>query len=168
MINERDSAMVSESEKLISDVLGAEPQQRLFVYGTLMSTAAAEYGLKARSRLLLEAPNRLPAQTSGQLYELGRYPGLVINTPGISGSAANTTGTTDIVHGQLMVLADPAVTLAWLDEYEAISPEPGADNEYARCLQTVTITGGRTLRAWTYIYLKSVQGLARVAGGLWR
>ena len=146
-------------ERVLAEILQAPSQQRLFVYGTLMQAAASDYGLVARRRLVQEAPRRLPARTRGQLYELGQYPGLV--------DAATDDATGDEVHGELMLLRDAPATLAWLDEYEAISPAPDADNEYARQLRAVTVVG-HSVMAWTYVYVKSAQGLARVPSGRWQ
>jgi pyruvate carboxylase len=145
------------NERAAADILRAPAFQRLFVYGTLLSSAVGAYGQAARSRLAKEAPHRVAAHACGQLYELGQYPGLVA-----SASQA------DLVHGQLMLLADQQATLSWLDEYEAISTVPSADNEYVRKLCEVTIAGGLTVSAWTYVYVKSVTNLTRIHDGRWR
>ena len=102
------------NERAAAEILRVPATQRLFVYGTLTSTAAGDYGQAARLRLIREATlRRLSATTRGQLYELGQYPGLVPS------SAA-----TDIVHGELLLLSDPAATLPWLDEYERLCSHP--------------------------------------------
>jgi gamma-glutamylcyclotransferase (GGCT)/AIG2-like uncharacterized protein YtfP len=150
-------------------VLAAPASHRLFVYGTLLSTAGGDYGHVARSRLLRDAPLRLPARTPGQLYELGDYPGLVAPA---AADASATDAVADMVYGQLLVLANPAVTWPWLDDYEMISTDPVADNEYARVEREVSLTGGKatgtTVRAWVYVYLKPVTGLHRFADGRWQ
>jgi gamma-glutamylcyclotransferase (GGCT)/AIG2-like uncharacterized protein YtfP len=157
-INKRADEMLKEIDKrALAELLSAPPQQRLFVYGTLMQAAGSNYGQAARMRLVQEAPQRLVAQTRGQLYELGQYPGLVAGT--VDDSA---------VHGELMLLRDPAVTLPWLDEYEAISPVEGADNEYARQLREIMLPGGPAVSAWTYVYVKPVRGLRRIVSGRWQ
>jgi gamma-glutamylcyclotransferase (GGCT)/AIG2-like uncharacterized protein YtfP len=139
-------------------VLAAPAAKRLFVYGTLLSAAGGGYGQTARLRLLREAPLRRPARIAGRLYELGDYPGLVT----VGGDPA------DIVHGELIVLLDPAATWPWLDEYEMISPDVGADNEYARIVRDVALDGvSGTVQAWTYVYRKPVTGLSLIAGGSW-
>ena len=151
-------------ERVLAAILQAPSQQRLFVYGTLMQAAASDYGQVARRRLVQEAPLRLLARTRGQLYELGQYPGLVDGAT----DGATDDQTVDEVHGELMLLRDAPSTLVWLDEYEAISPAPDADNEYARQLRAVTLAGGQTVMAWTYVYLKSAHGLPRVPSGRWQ
>jgi gamma-glutamylcyclotransferase (GGCT)/AIG2-like uncharacterized protein YtfP len=145
-------------DRTLTDLLSAPPQQRLFVYGTLMSSAGGGYGQPARTRLMQEAPHRVAAQTRGRLYELGQYPGLV------AGAGADDN---DDVHGQLLLLPKPLTTLAWLDEYEVISSAPDADNEYVRELRVVTVAGGRSVNAWTYVYIRSTDGLVRLADGRW-
>jgi gamma-glutamylcyclotransferase (GGCT)/AIG2-like uncharacterized protein YtfP len=157
LFNELDGTSCMITELCVTDLLAASPHRRLFVYGTLMSNAVSDYGQAARDRLVLEAPSRMAAHTCGLLYELGRYPGLVVN-----GS------TTTVVHGQLLLLADELVTLPWLDDYEAISSAPGADNEYARQLRTVVVPGGTVIAAWVYVYIKPVNGLIPIANGRWR
>jgi gamma-glutamylcyclotransferase (GGCT)/AIG2-like uncharacterized protein YtfP len=139
----------------MKDLLALPPEARLFVYGTLMTTAEGAFGQAARSRLGWDQPDRLTATVRGHIYELGKYPGLV------------PAEGADVVHGQLMRLADPLRTLSWLDEYEEISTVPGADNDYARELLDVTVDGGPTLSAWVYIYRKPLAGLQRVTGGRW-
>jgi gamma-glutamylcyclotransferase (GGCT)/AIG2-like uncharacterized protein YtfP len=130
--------------------------RRMFVYGTLMSTAGGAYGQAARSRLKREAPERQAAVIRGRLFELGRYPGLI-----------DSAEARDDVHGQLLELTDPAATMTWLDEYEAISTDPEADNEYARVVRSVRLSDGTAVTAWVYLYQKPVTGLIRVASGRW-
>jgi gamma-glutamylcyclotransferase (GGCT)/AIG2-like uncharacterized protein YtfP len=158
------------TQAALAAVLEAPASHRLFVYGTLLSTADGDYGQVARSRLLRDAPVRLPARTTGQLYELGDYPGLVV--PSAAAPSATDASAADMVYGQLLVLADPAVTWPWLDDYEMIATDPAADNEYARVERDITLTGGRaagtTVRAWVYVYLKPVAGLHRFADGRWQ
>jgi gamma-glutamylcyclotransferase (GGCT)/AIG2-like uncharacterized protein YtfP len=155
----------------IAAVLAAPASHRLFVYGTLLSTASGDYGQAARSRLLRDAALRTPARIFGQLYELGDYPGLVIaaNQGANQGADQGREDRRDLVHGQLLVLADPAVTWPWLDDYEMISPEPMADNEYARVEQDVTLaSGGPVVRAWVYAYCKPITRQPRIADGRWQ
>jgi gamma-glutamylcyclotransferase (GGCT)/AIG2-like uncharacterized protein YtfP len=154
--NER-AVTASEPELALARILAADPGHRLFVYGTLMERAAGDYGRAARIRLEHEAePHRLAATTQGQLYQLGRYPGLVAGT-----------GPDSVVHGELMLLSDPAVTLPWLDEYEAILPDQHPDNEYVRTLREVMINGGQIVDAWAYLFVKPTTGLPRIEAGRW-
>ena len=122
----------------------------LFVYGTLLSTAGHPMGarLGREARLLGEAS--LP----GQLYRLGRYPGLVE-----AGSGE------DRVHGEVYVLNSPATSLKWLDGYEGIVPG-SPQNEYVRVERTVRQAAGGELAAWVYLYNKRPPGQP-IAGGRW-
>jgi gamma-glutamylcyclotransferase (GGCT)/AIG2-like uncharacterized protein YtfP len=149
--------MTENADAGLQRLLSAPPTHRLFVYGTLMSKAASAYGVAARTRLIQEAwPYRWPASSQGQLYELGRYPGL------IASSAPD-----DVVHGELLLLSDPAATLPWLDDYEAISSDPAADNEYVREIRDVILDGGVRTRAWSYLYVRPATGLRRIVSGRW-
>jgi gamma-glutamylcyclotransferase (GGCT)/AIG2-like uncharacterized protein YtfP len=126
-INKWMDTMTEKANAGLERLLSAPPTHRLFVYGTLMSRAASDYGSAARTRLIQEAwPYRWAATAQGQLYELGQYPGLIA-----------TSAPDDVVHGELLLLSDPAATLPWLDDYEAISPDPMADNEYVRQIRDV-------------------------------
>ena len=91
----------------------SETCKLLFVYGTLLRSDSGATGREQRARLELDADWRGRARTAGLLYDLGRYPGLVVSAqPGAE------------VHGEIFELADPAHTLRWLDAYEGIVPGP--------------------------------------------
>lgn len=124
----------------------------LFVYGTLMSTARHPMG----ARLLREARLVGAATIAGRLYRLGWYPGLVEAADGA------------IVHGEVFALADPAMSLAWLDAYEGLQPEDPGNDEYKRLERTVQLASGEELTAWVYLYQRDVSGLTAIADGRWR
>jgi gamma-glutamylcyclotransferase (GGCT)/AIG2-like uncharacterized protein YtfP len=86
----------------------------LFVYGSLLSSIAHPSGERLRSEARLIGAASMP----GRLYRVGWYPGLVAGAAGASR-----------VHGEVYELADPARSLAWLDEYESIVPGKEASNE---------------------------------------
>lgn len=129
----------------------------LFVYGTLMSTATGALGARMRSRLRREAKILGPATMSGRLVDLGRYPAMT----------AAATGT-DIVHGELLRLADPKRTLPWLDDYEGIGHGGQALNEYRRQVVAAWPDGGEQVDAWVYLFNRPVDGLVPIAGGRWQ
>ena len=85
----------------------------------------------------------------GRLYRVGWYPGLV---EAAAGGAR--------VHGEVYALADPAATLAWLDDYELIVPGKEASNEYVRVERAVQLASGQEVSAWVYLYQRDVAGLA--------
>ena len=116
----------------------------LFVYGTLMSKAVGTMGKAQRDRLQREGCSLGAATMHGaQLYDLGRYPGLVE-----SGDLGH------IVHGELIALANPHITLRWLDEYEGFVPGDHDQNEYARRERQVRNADGSELTAFVYICLR--------------
>lgn len=127
----------------------------LFVYGTLMRSAATAYGSSQRRRLHAAATWLGPATVLGRLYDLGAYPGLIAST-----------GASDLVHGELLRLDDAEAVLSWLDAYEGIVP--GApDNEYRRVEAAARPAGGECVTAWVYQCLRDVSRLPPVADGRW-
>jgi gamma-glutamylcyclotransferase (GGCT)/AIG2-like uncharacterized protein YtfP len=131
--------------------------RHLFVYGTLMSTAAGALGRVQRERLARESRGLGPAAMAGaRLYDLGRYPGLV-----------ESSQASDVVHGEAVVLLNPQRTLAWLDSYEGLVAGDDDTSEYARLERTVQLARGETLQAWVYVFLRDVASRRRLADGRW-
>lgn len=132
-------------------------QRHLFVYGTLMTLAdGAGLGRAMRARLQRDGKSLGAATMAGQLYNLGRYPGLV--SPADAG---------DVVHGEIFRLGDPAGVLAWLDDYENARPDdPGT--EYARVLRMARLASGEATEAWVYLYRGNPAGMQRLSDGRWR
>lgn len=128
----------------------------LFVYGTLMATAGDAMGRVERVRLARESVPLGVATTRGQLYDLGRYPGLVVG-------AAHA----GLVEGELVRLADPARALGWLDQYEGIVAEQLDTNEYRRAEIDVTMATGEIVRASAYLYTRELDRARLVASGSW-
>ncbi|MGI9409767.1 MAG: gamma-glutamylcyclotransferase family protein [Hyphomicrobiaceae bacterium] len=128
---------------------------KLFVYGTLMSTVSVPLGRSMRSRLRRESSLLGPARTHGRLYDLGSYPGLVVsNNP------------SDHVHGEVFELHEPSITLPWLDAYEGIGSIKAPDDLYIREARTVWLER-RTAEAWVYIFNGSIEQAQHVSGGRW-
>ncbi len=125
----------------------------LFVYGTLMSTAASKLGRGMRARLQQEARLIGAAMIQGRLYDLGRYPVLVASD-----------GAADVVHGEVYAIADPSATLSWLDDYEGIP----ASDEFQRIESKVRLVSHDELVTWVYRYQGSVIVLPRIASGRWQ
>jgi gamma-glutamylcyclotransferase (GGCT)/AIG2-like uncharacterized protein YtfP len=134
-----------------------ETGRHLFVYGTLMSTAAGALGRAQRERLARESRGLGPAAMAGaRLYDLGRYPGLVESSQG-----------SDVVHGEVVALLNPQRTLAWLDAYEGVLPGDPSLSEYARLERPIQVARGETLQAWVYVFLRDVARRRRIANGRW-
>jgi gamma-glutamylcyclotransferase (GGCT)/AIG2-like uncharacterized protein YtfP len=125
---------------------------RLFVYGTLLSTAGHAMG----TRLQREARLIGAGTVRGRLYSLGRYPGLV-----------ETDGAGRLVHGELYALKMPAVSLKWLDAYEGMVPDWPDESPYERVVRRVRLNTGQTVDAWVYLYRKSVRLRPEVKDGRW-
>lgn len=119
----------------------------LFVYGTLRPGFDEPTARWLRS----VAPVLGRATARGALYRVDTYPGFV---PGDEG----------VVTGDLFALPDPSATLARLDEYEECAAHFRQPHEYRRALVTVEGPDG-PMEAWTYIYMRDVAGLERIAGG---
>ena len=136
--------------------MSGETTRYLFVYGTLMSGARTALGTQQRLRLAAESDSLGPASLpAARLYDLGRYPGAVF-------SAAID----DIVHGEVVLLADPAASLTWLDAYEGYV-HGGDDNEYDRIVRQVRLAGGETFDAWVYLLLAVPEHGREIVGGRW-
>ena len=94
------------------------------------------------------------ARVAGELYDLGRYPGLIERG-------------TEWVQGELFDLgADAAATLAALDRYENADATQQA--LYERKVAKVICADGATAQAWVYWYRGAVQPEQRIASGSYR
>jgi gamma-glutamylcyclotransferase (GGCT)/AIG2-like uncharacterized protein YtfP len=134
------------------DLAHSDMTNRLFVYGTLLSTAGHPMG----ARLQREARLMGPGTVRGRLYSLGRYPGLV-----------ETERAGSLAHGELYTLKMPAVALKWLDAYEGILPGRPEESPYERVIRRVRLETGQTVDAWVYLYRRSVRMRPEVKGGRW-
>ncbi len=124
----------------------------LFVYGTLLPNSEGKLGLRQRNRLRGESSFLGPAHTAGVLLDLGDYPGLMHGA--------------ETVHGGVFRLHDTGTTLPWLDTYECLT---GSDrDEYVRRQVEVTLVGGQSLIAWTYVFIGNSHGLCKITSGRWQ
>ena len=127
------------------------PRHHLFLYGSLLPDAPTAMGAPERLRLQSESTCIGPARTSGMLLNLGEYPGLV-DGPGI-------------VHGALIRLHTPALTLLWLDAYEAVTGSQ--HDEYRRVSRDITLSHGETILAQTYLFIGPRAGHVVIQTGSW-
>lgn len=128
----------------------------LFVYGSLTVAHDHPQGQRLRTESLLIGP----AHSPGRLYRVTWYPGL-----------RPPQHASDIVHGEVYALADPARSLAWLDEYEGITPSASSaagPDIYERTQRAVTIADGRVLAAWVYLYQRPLPEDSFIPDGRWR
>lgn len=128
----------------------------LFVYGTLMSFAVGSQGAQQRARLLQEAKLLGPAKVCGRLYDLGDFPGVVLED-----------GTGNVVHGELVRL-DAKTALAWLDDYEEITPGGDPSDLYRRVRTVATLAGGELVSCWVYELQDSESGFKLLSDGAWQ
>ncbi|MCB9081415.1 MAG: gamma-glutamylcyclotransferase [Lewinellaceae bacterium] len=121
----------------------------LFVYGTLLQSIESSITafLKSQGQLLGEG------RTTGQLYDLGQYPGLV-----------HTPEATTWVYGQVMTLDNPTDVWPILDTYEMMEPNGHPNNEYRREQIPVWIDD-EMYSCWAYLYNRSPRGLTIIPSG---
>jgi gamma-glutamylcyclotransferase (GGCT)/AIG2-like uncharacterized protein YtfP len=117
----------------------AEARERLFAYGTLMRGHAL-HAVLARGAAFAGA-----GHARGTLLDLGPYPGLV------EGRGR--------VRGEVYELRAPEL-LSVLDREEGYN--------FERRRATVTLAGGRRVRAWLYRYRGPRHAATVVRGGDWR
>ena len=117
---------------------------RLFAYGTLRQDVA-----NSKFQRLLGGSARLVARgrTAGRLFDLGSYPGFVLDT---------SEGTTRWVRGEVYALSDPEETLARLDAYEGCGLDDPEPRPYERRSRAIVLDDGSSVRAWVYCYKLAV------------
>ncbi len=108
----------------------------LFVYGTLLPELAPA-GMQKIVRQL-EFINA--GCVGGRLYDLGEYPGAVIDTASES-----------VIIGKLFRLPEPMEVLARLDEYEGFDQASPDDSLFRRVSGEVTLAGARKIAGWIYV-----------------
>jgi gamma-glutamylcyclotransferase (GGCT)/AIG2-like uncharacterized protein YtfP len=120
----------------------------LFVYGTLLQSdnPFGSY-LKNNSRWLSAGKLR------GCLYDIGEYPGAVINKDVDS-----------YVFGHIFMLKNHEQAWIILDEYEGYGIGYASPNEFIRQLVEVE-TETHTFQCWTYLYNLSLNGLYCIKSG---
>ena len=90
----------------------------------------------------------------GILYDLGRYPGAVLDP------RAQTQ-----IHGVIYELPDDPALLAQLDEYEEFDPADPGQSLFRRILQPVTMANNGDLPCWTYVYNRDPADAPVIPGG---
>lgn len=116
----------------------------LFVYGSLLVGERLHHYVRDLAPLSIE-----PASIRGRLFDLGSYPGLMLD-----GGA--------LVRGERVRFGDIAAALTILDEVEGFHGRGARDNLYER--RVVELEAGP---AWTYLYAGPDEGVP-IPSGEWR
>jgi gamma-glutamylcyclotransferase (GGCT)/AIG2-like uncharacterized protein YtfP len=125
-----------------------DPSDLVVVYGTLRSGT----GWRERLGVSHLVESVAGCRVAGSLYELGWYPGLVLDGAG------------EVVAEVLRLLDQTALdALDRFEGYDAARPDAG---EYRRQLIVVEV-GGDDLAAWVYVLPDRPAGRPRVDGGDW-
>jgi gamma-glutamylcyclotransferase (GGCT)/AIG2-like uncharacterized protein YtfP len=107
----------------------------LFIYGTLHpDRAPSEIAAVARRLTSIG-----PATIRGHRYDLGDYPGVVLDT------------TAPPIEGELFTVPD-AATLAALDAYEDFRPADPASSLFLRVETTAIRPDASLITCWVYVY----------------
>jgi gamma-glutamylcyclotransferase (GGCT)/AIG2-like uncharacterized protein YtfP len=108
----------------------------LFVYGTLLPEYAPVEISKVVDQLHLVGRG----QIRGRLYDLGDYPGAILDN-----SSA-------LISGQLFELPDDENVIASLDWYEGFYPDDLDRSLFIRTKTQAFLLDGRKIECWTYVY----------------
>jgi len=123
----------------------------LFVYGTLMHDANPQLSFNLQDY----GKNRKQATFRGKLYDVGSYP-----------AAIASDQETDKIFGELYKLTNPELAFVELDVYEGYRPKDNEESDYIRKVVTVyTLSEQKAVKAWIYLYNKSVDKLSPIPGG---
>jgi gamma-glutamylcyclotransferase (GGCT)/AIG2-like uncharacterized protein YtfP len=118
----------------------------LFTYGTLRPGHASGKIASVAARLQPECEGYI----HGVLYDLGRYPGALID--------ANSERK---IFGQVSKLPDDPECLRALDAYEDYDPKSPPTSLYLREVHPVHLADGSTRLCWVYVYNQPI-GSARI------
>lgn len=122
----------------------------LFVYGTLRPNLAPAEIADTVDQLRPVGS----ASVRGRLYDLGEYPGAILD------ASSETT-----ISGEIFELPDDQTVLAALDEYEGFTPNDPEASLFVRVKCTVTLSDGRKLESWIYVYNQSPEQMPLVTSG---
>lgn len=94
------------------------------------------------------------ASVRGRLYDLGDYPGAVLD-PNCDAK----------IIGEAFQLPDDDEALAALDAYEGIDPHDSGDSMFVRREAEITLEGGANLVCWIYVYNRQVASATLIRSG---
>jgi gamma-glutamylcyclotransferase (GGCT)/AIG2-like uncharacterized protein YtfP len=125
-------------------------REYLFLYGTLVPGQAANE-MAAVVRQLRPIGS---AYVHGRLYDLGEYPGAILD------SSSNTK-----IRGEVFEITDEQDVLASLDSYEEFNPDDLEGSLFIRAKSPVTLSDGRKLECWVYVYNRNPGAAPLVVSG---
>jgi gamma-glutamylcyclotransferase (GGCT)/AIG2-like uncharacterized protein YtfP len=109
----------------------------LFAYGTLQAAHAPRDIVPLLERMRYVGEGFI----QGVLYDLGDYPGAVLDA-----------SPEQKVFGKVFELLDGEKTLSELDKYEEFDPCAISESLFVRELQPVVMESGAILQSWIYLY----------------
>jgi len=124
--------------------------EHLFVYGTLLPEQAPAEMVAVLRRLRHETPGHV----RGRLYDLGAYPGAILDP------SADT-----VIRGRVFALPDDGTVLAVLDAYEGFDPTDPTRSLFSRTRARVGLSDGREVDCWMYVYNRDLRDAPQIAGG---
>jgi gamma-glutamylcyclotransferase (GGCT)/AIG2-like uncharacterized protein YtfP len=122
----------------------------LFVYGTLLSGQVSP----ETAGLIRQLERVGPATTKGRLYNLGEYPGAIVDT-----------SSRTLIYGEVYQLPPDKDLLTQLDRYEEYDPLMPQDSLFVRTKCLAKTFDGRTLECWIYSYNGSVKAAPLISSG---
>ena len=123
----------------------------LFVYGSLRKAIDGSLHTLFKNQAMFIGNASLP----GKLYLIDNYPGLV-SIPAFCGYS---------VQGEVYRLLQPDCLLKNLDQYEECAKYFQHPHEYKRQTKSVTLSDGRRLTCWVYVYNRQTARLTEIIGG---
>ncbi len=123
----------------------------LFVYGTLLPGSAPTEIAHAAAQLhpIGEGSVR------GRLYDLGHYPGLILDPSG------------QPVFGIVFQIPDDPAVLQAIDDYEEFFADMPQASQFLRTRARVMLTTGAAIECWIYVYNRDVSGTRLIRNGRW-
>lgn len=125
-------------------------KEYLFTYGTLSPEHAP--------REISEAVRRLnyvgEASVNGLLYDLGSYPGAIIDAP-----------SPKKIIGRVFTLPEDRSVLQALDEYEGFNSKDIENSLFVRKSTEVILKNGQKIKCWIYIYNRDPSEFPLISSG---
>ncbi|HEX8844264.1 MAG TPA: gamma-glutamylcyclotransferase family protein [Pyrinomonadaceae bacterium] len=122
----------------------------LFVYGTLLpDNPAPEIAGLVRQLKYIGS-----ATIKGRLYDLGEYPGAIIDP-----SSAT------LIHGEIYELPDDKATLTKLDKFEEFDPFSPKKSLFVRTKCLARLADGSNIECWIYVYNHDIRSAQLIPNG---